>query len=463
MTVLVALSPVFNDSQFFDNNGAVLSGGKIFTYAAGSNSSELPTYADSTGLILNSNPIILDSSGRMPTDIWLVNGSTYNLVLTLADGTTVLRSLDNIKGVMPVNVPGTGSDLIWNILDTAPVYLSGTQFYVVGDYTTQLRVGNRIQYAFNDDTFGYGTVNYCQLVTSPETRTAITFTPDSTLFNNNVTGVFWSVGTSINQIVDAGGVTLDNNITYTGSTVGTQLQLLLKMIQGGNLTYDTSGGPNYSITPYYQPASINEMQFNVKFTTSSFGVAATLSVGTLNAPLKQYDSGGSLVNPMIAAGQVARIGCDGTNFIILTPLPTVPAGTVVFFAAETVPQGYLLCNGATYTATEYPTLGALLGSTFTVPDLLGRFIRGWDDGAGRDPGRTFGSYQADAFKEHNHRMVWDWYDGGAGRGLVDPVNPVDITTAGQGGGNASWGVTFAGNGNLETRPKNVALLPCIKY
>jgi hypothetical protein len=35
------------------------------------------------------------------------------------------------------------------------------------------------------------------------------------------------------------------------------------------------------------------------------------------------------------------------------------------------------------------------------------------------------------FKSHNHRMVWTWYDGGAGQGLVDPVNPVDISYDGQ--------------------------------
>lgn len=464
MTIQVSLSPVFNDAQFFDNNGAVLNGGKLFTYEAGSNSAELPTYADSTGTSQNPNPIVLDSAGRIPTELWLVNGSTYNLVLTQPDGTTVLRALDNIKGSMPANIPGAGSNLIWNVIDATPVYLAGTLFYVDGDYGTELQIGNRIQYQFNDDTFGYGTINNCQVTADP-LRTVVTFTADNFAFNNNVTAVYWSVATSTNQIVDAGGVTLDPNITYTGATVGTNLQLLLKIIQSGNLTYDTGGtAPNYTVTPYYQYASINEAQVNVKFHQSSFGAAATFKLGTLpSAPLKQYDSSGALVNPMIAAGQVARIGNDGSNFIVLTPLPTVPAGTVVFFAANDVPEGYLLCNGATYTATQYPTLAALLGDPFTVPDLRGRFVRGFDDGAGNDPGRTFGSYQADAFKEHNHRMVWTWYDGGAGRGLVDPVNPVDITYAGQTGGNASWGVTFAGDGNLETRPKNVALLPCIKY
>ena len=78
MTVL--LSPFSGaGQQFFDNNGLPLSGGKIYSYLAGTNTAE-PTYSTSTGLIPHSNPIILDAAGRVPSgEIWLTDRKSTRL------------------------------------------------------------------------------------------------------------------------------------------------------------------------------------------------------------------------------------------------------------------------------------------------------------------------------------------------------------------------------------------------
>lgn len=94
----VSLSPVWNGQQFFDNNGFPLSGGKIFTYADGSSSILQATYSDMAGTVPNTDPIVLDSSGRLDVDIWLIDGLTYRLTLTKADGTTVLQVVDGVTG-----------------------------------------------------------------------------------------------------------------------------------------------------------------------------------------------------------------------------------------------------------------------------------------------------------------------------------------------------------------------------
>ena len=94
------LSPIWNGTQFFDQDGLPLSGGKIFTYYAGSYSSQATTYSDSSGLVANSNPLVLDSSGRVQTEIWLMDGTVYNMVLTAPDGTTILQTCDNITGTV---------------------------------------------------------------------------------------------------------------------------------------------------------------------------------------------------------------------------------------------------------------------------------------------------------------------------------------------------------------------------
>ena len=83
-------------AQFFDNNGVPLAGGKIQSYAAGT-STPAATYTTSTGSIANSNPIILDSAGRVPNEIWLTTGSTYKFVLSDASN-AVIGTYDNIPG-----------------------------------------------------------------------------------------------------------------------------------------------------------------------------------------------------------------------------------------------------------------------------------------------------------------------------------------------------------------------------
>jgi len=95
----VNLSPVGGvAAQFFNNDGTVLSGGLIYTYAAGTNTNQA-TYTTSAGVIAHSNPIVLNSAGRVPTgEIWLTDGLNYKFVLK--DSTDALiATYDNISGI----------------------------------------------------------------------------------------------------------------------------------------------------------------------------------------------------------------------------------------------------------------------------------------------------------------------------------------------------------------------------
>jgi len=80
--------------QFFSNDGVPLSGGKIYTYLAGT-TTVATTYTSNTGLIANSNPIVLDSAGRVPNEIWLTQSTAYKFVLKDA-GDVQIGSYDNI-------------------------------------------------------------------------------------------------------------------------------------------------------------------------------------------------------------------------------------------------------------------------------------------------------------------------------------------------------------------------------
>jgi len=96
----VNLSPIGNGQQFFDNNGVPLNGGFLYTYQAGS-STPLATYTDIGGGVANSNPIVLNASGRLASDVWLTYGFNYKFVLKDSTGATI-GTYDNIYGIVGV-------------------------------------------------------------------------------------------------------------------------------------------------------------------------------------------------------------------------------------------------------------------------------------------------------------------------------------------------------------------------
>lgn len=148
----------------------------------------------------------------------------------------------------------------------------------------------------------------------------------------------------------------------------------------------------------------------------------------------------------------------------------LPIGTVMYFAASSAPTGWFECDGRILNTASFPDLFTAIGYTyggggvsFNLPDLRGEFLRGWDrsstQGArGVDSGRVFGSSQTDAFKSHTHtaRLFNGWYNTNIGNG---PNWSGDVY-----GNNQIWpDVQVDATGGTETRPRNVAMLPCIKY
>lgn len=147
----------------------------------------------------------------------------------------------------------------------------------------------------------------------------------------------------------------------------------------------------------------------------------------------------------------------------------VPAGSVFWFAADTPPTGYLECDGSAVSRTAYADLFAVTGTTFGVgdgsttfnlPDLRGEFIRGWDNSRGVDSGRAFGSAQSDAVVDHKHKMGTIAAAAGSDA-LRGPANYGTGTAQLSSGAFDTAGSSTIGG--AETRPRNIALLPCIKY
>jgi hypothetical protein len=113
----VNLSPIGNGFQFFSNDGLPLNAGRLHTYQAGS-TTPLVTYTDSSGLIANTNPIILGTDGRPPSTIWLLDGFFYKFVLANSSNVTI-QTYDNLYGIVSATPPAAtpipaGGILLWS-------------------------------------------------------------------------------------------------------------------------------------------------------------------------------------------------------------------------------------------------------------------------------------------------------------------------------------------------------------
>jgi hypothetical protein len=125
----VFLSPVGGvAAQFFTNTGAVLTGGKIYTYAAGT-TTPLTSYTTSAGNVVRTNPVVLDAAGRVPGsgEIWILPVS-YKFVLTDSND-VLIATYDNIFGsgaFSVTNYTGNGSTVAYAVLgNVVAVYING--------------------------------------------------------------------------------------------------------------------------------------------------------------------------------------------------------------------------------------------------------------------------------------------------------------------------------------------------
>ncbi|HHC4988373.1 TPA: phage tail protein [Escherichia albertii] len=144
----------------------------------------------------------------------------------------------------------------------------------------------------------------------------------------------------------------------------------------------------------------------------------------------------------------------------------LPVGVPVPWPSATPPTGWLKCNGAAFSAKEYPEL-AKAYPTNKLPDLRGEFIRGWDDGRGIDAGRVLLSIQAGMLEKHRHFVVAndghdskeEWELATIFRNTYTQGKGLDATSA---GGTLipspklhSRG-SIGNTGGSETRPRNIA-------
>ena len=151
----------------------------------------------------------------------------------------------------------------------------------------------------------------------------------------------------------------------------------------------------------------------------------------------------------------------------------VPTGAVRYFARSTAPDGWLKCNGASLSTTTYATLFAVIsytwgggGAAFNIPDMRGEFPRVWDDGRGVNSGRGFASFEDQDWKGF-YQSNTGQNTGAYSHGPVYMGKTIFGTFTGNLFG-GRWAAPAAAGGtrwdpSQEMRPRNRALMACIKY
>ena len=252
------------------------------------------------------------------------------------------------------------------------------------------------------------------------------------------------------------------------------------MLADGTVTKDKIANIDLSqvngYTTLLQSSTVATVTTGAGAVNGSFAIGFTLNNGS--ATLAKLDTTGAdgtvLANSGIGNPVWSSDYYKKSEVSLLAP----PPGSIVMFANQTVPAGWLECNGASVSAITYPNLaaalvstlditkycygGTVVGGSFTLPDLRGTFVRGWDHTAGTDPnaatrtdrgdgvtGDHVGTKQVDSIKAHNHSYT-----------TVSVVSTGLATGSG-----ASLGSVSTGNNgapNSETRPVNTYMMYIIK-
>lgn len=250
----------------------------------------------------------------------------------------------------------------------------------------------------------------------------------------------------------------------------------------GDVSYQQGYGPDYQRDKTSDPLAktIERDKMNALFNDMTNALKVLQEFGGAVEWIAPADNGGNA----FAYDYGARVRYSGQIYISLvdnntdTPVGPnwlkwnlsdymTPVGTVIGMAqTSVVDPGWLVCNGALVSRASFHALFARIGTTFgagdgfssfNLPDFRGVFLRGWDNSRGIDPGRAFGSSQADDFKAHTHYPL-----NIAGLAEVpDTGLTVGEKTA---DGYPSFGAgLMSTTGGTETRPRNIAIDYWIKY
>lgn len=432
------------------------------------------------------NEVVLVGNGQTRTSFNLdTGGATYTgtvqaPVLQLPSGQNLVVSTGDVGGVQ-LNGAGNGGWKGYSIEGKYALVTDGSN--AVGLYNDMDN-----QWVMQGYRNSYTDLRFAGSVRLVTTTTGVAVAGDAVVSG---AGLFGGVMASAAKLHVNGATVLDGNATLRG-----QLSLGGHVVPLSNEQYDLGA------------ASARFKDLFLSGTTIYMGTRKVAVDGnTSNLQIKDN-------NDQLSTLEAGALVVTGD---ISTP---VLAGMVSFFARSAAPTGWLKADGAIVSRTVYAALFAAINTTFgegdgsttfKLPDLRGVFVRGHHDGSTTyetDTSRGFGTYQVDELKAHTHAASTGengvhthtaavapggahshtvnsapWlaagtdYQGGltsgtefSGQGATNNVTNTTSAVANHthgitvdSAGAHTHTVTVANTGGLETRPRNMNLLACIKF
>ena len=260
------------------------------------------------------------------------------------------------------------------------------------------------------------------------------------------------------------------------------------------LSEDLNNDPNFNSNVIESLSDINSDISSINDDLNSINSSITIINGALAAKLAKAQNLADLEDFAISRNNLNVY--DKSYIDTAINGVALPAGSIISYAANLPPVGCLECNGAEINRTTYNKLfnaiGTTFGSgngstTFKVPDLRGEFIRGWNHGFTNDPDANLRTNSGNGTTGDNIGTKQSWalenmtgsvnvssdygerakIDGQSGVLTYRDIGSVYNAGAGGFASNRTRGITFnaslSAQTSTETRPRNIALMFCIKY
>lgn len=381
----------------------------------------------SVGTAVGSTPIIMSSLDAV---------KSYDFKMDLIDKfntTTVLTVLSVGKVVMSWGQTGVGIGKVW---ESGELDVAGTA------NIETLTVKNKIIYSWPSANTGGSYANYYAKIAS----LSVTAQYGDSFFCAKI----------VNQS-DGGGTVECMEVQARlkqQAAMGSAPNVEIRLINNRNNYFKVYGVLTVNTT------AETRIDIYVKI-TQTYMVCRLMPIGYYGS-VTFFNSSDTPLIAALPAG--TQYGANENLYVAGTPAHVL-TGTVIYYAFVGIPTGYLYCDGAAISRTTYVNLFNVIGTafgagdgstTFNIPDLRGEFIRSYDNGAGRDPSRGFGTWQDSDNKTHQH-----WIFAYSG---VDDLNFTGNSGRLQGSDAEIGYDQLSGlSGGNEARPRNVALLACIKY
>lgn len=298
----VNCSPFGPRPQFELANGQPAVGALMFFYVAGSVNTKQNTYTDSTGLVANPNPIILNSFGMPANEIWFTAGQAYKVYFAVPGDTDPPTSPlyppdDNLRGINDTSVAIDQ----WISSGVTPTFVSAVSFTVPGDQTSAFHIGRRLKFTESAGTV-YGTIS-ASVFGALTTVTVVT--DPAQVLDSGLSAVQLALLTAVNpsvpQIVSAGpGITVNYtggkpSISTTGFYASDINDFRLTLTTGVPVTTtNVTGATTVFCCPYKgnRISLYDGTNWNVR-TTAQFSLALGTLTTTLPYDVFCYDNAGT--------------------------------------------------------------------------------------------------------------------------------------------------------------------------